>query len=260
MKLIVENSATSTKKMLMSYDFDIGFVCGYYSLIDKETLSYVPNGLWGAHNSLLPKYRGGSPLVWSIINGDALVGCSVFKISERMDAGDLLLQIQVTNEISDDIQSLINKIEDNLLAELPKKWSNLINGEACLSSQAEENATYCGQRTEEDGLIDWKKPAVDIHNFIRAQSAPYPCAYTFLLDRKVLILKSKPSHFIYDGTPGQILRRSANSIFVACGNRTAIEILEVAINEKLGVPAAFIRSVKQRFLNKSLIKGSSGNE
>jgi methionyl-tRNA formyltransferase len=251
--ILISSSSAATKQILSDFKFDIGFVCGWYSLLDSEALSFVPNGLWGIHNSLLPKYRGGSPLVWSIMNGDAFVGSSVFKLTEGMDTGDILLQVEVENKITDDIQSLLNKIENKLLTELPNKWISLINGEAHLYTQMEDNATYCGQRTEEDGLIKWDKPAAEIHNFIKAQSPPYPCAYSFLLDKKILFLKSIPSALIYDGTPGQILRRTNTSVLVSCGNRTALEILEISANGKPSIPTTFIRSIKQRFRNEALL-------
>lgn len=251
--ILISASSATTKQILADFKFDIGFVCGWYSLLDSEALSFVPNGLWGIHNSLLPKYRGGSPLVWSIMNGDAFVGSSIFKLTEGMDTGDLLLQVEVENKISDDIQSLLNKIENKLLAELPNKWISLINGEAHLSAQNEQSATYCGQRTEEDGLIKWEKSATEIHNFIKAQSPPYPCAYSFLVENKILFHKSNPSALIYDGTPGQILRRTDTSVLVACGNRTALEILEISVNGKQSIPTTFIRSIKQRFRNEALL-------
>ncbi len=251
--IFVSSSSVTTKQILANFKFDIGFVCGWYSLLDTEALSLVPKGLWGIHNSLLPKYRGGSPLVWSIINGDATVGSSVFKLTEGMDAGDILLQVEIENRITDDIQSLLNKIENKLLAELPKKWISLLNGKASLSLQNENDATYCGQRIDEDGLIKWDRSATEIHNFINAQSPPYPCAYSFLLGKKIFFHKSNPSALIYDGTPGQILRRTNESVLVSCGNRTALEIFEISINGKQIIPTTFIRSIKQRFRNDTLL-------
>src|SRR3546814_7145236 len=71
------------------------FACGWYWLLSGEHLDKVPLGCFGVHNSLLPKYRGWAPLVWSIINGDREVGVSVFKFSTGVDDGDLLLQVPV---------------------------------------------------------------------------------------------------------------------------------------------------------------------
>lgn len=246
-------SASETKTLLAAMKFDIGFVCGWYLLLDAETLSSVPHGLWGIHNSLLPRYRGSSPLVWSIINGDKFVGSSVFRLSEGMDTGELLLQVAVENTIEDDIKSLLKKIEDKLLMELPSKWIDLINDQAALLSQNNHDATYCGLRNEQDGNINWEKDALTIHNFIKAQSLPYPCAFTFLGAKKILILKSRPSNLVYDGTPGQILKRCKESIFVSCGSRTAIEILEVSVDGTSMIPTNLIRSIKLRFRNSNQV-------
>lgn len=120
--------------MLNDIGPDVGFVCGWYWLIDRETLDLVPNGLWGVHNSLLPKYRGGAPLVWSILNGDSHVGSSVFKISEGMDDGEILHQVKVKVLPDDNVGSLLEKIEQELIENLPKKWTDLV-----LPSQAVES-------------------------------------------------------------------------------------------------------------------------
>lgn len=239
-------SAAATKQLLRDLSCELGVVCGWYAILDAEALACVPGGLWGVHNSLLPAYRGGSPLVWSIIRGDAVVGSSVFRLSEGMDTGEILLQVSVSNTLSDTVQSLLDKIERALVAELPARWRALLAGEAELAPQDEHQATYCGQRVEDDGLIDWQLPAVDVHNFIRAQSPPYPGAFTYLMQDEIRILRSQPTGLVYDGTPGQVLRRNAHSVLVACGQRTALEVLEVSVAGIVATPAAVFRSIRLR--------------
>ncbi|WP_217425598.1 methionyl-tRNA formyltransferase, partial [Magnetospirillum sp. SS-4] len=222
-------------------------VCGWYRLLDNEILSLAPNGMWGVHNSLLPKYRGGSPLVWSIINGDDTVGSTVFKISEGVDNGEILFQISITNNTNDDIKSLLNKIESALTRELPRKWESLVTGQAQLSIQDENKATYCGQRIEDDGQIDWYKNSKEIHNFIRAQSDPYPCAFTYYKRSKIHILSSNIIEITYHGTPGQVLRRDTDSITVACGNSSAIIITRIRVDNVIYNPNSLITSTTDRF-------------
>jgi len=247
--LKVAPSSAATKQLLFDIKPDIGIVSGWYTLLDDEALSYVKNGLWGIHNSLLPKYRGCSPLVWSIINGDVTVGCSVFKISEGMDDGEIAHQVMVENTSDDDIHSVLNKIESKLIFELPGVWHTLLAGRGNFISQFESEATYCGQRVERDGLIDWQQPAEYIHNFIRAQSHPYPCAFSYLNGEKVLFLKSRSNELQYFGTPGQVLKRNLDSVFVSCGNNTAIEILGIKVNNKEVNVVDMFRSIKDRLTN-----------
>ncbi len=246
---VVAESSSVTRNIIYEKKPDIGFVCGWYWLLDSEILNLIKNGLWGMHNSLLPKYRGGSPLVWSILNGDHYVGSTVFKLTEGMDDGEILHQIKIPLEISHDISDALFMIEKIMLKELPKKWKALITNKALLVHQNEHEVSFCGQRIETDGLIDWNKEAKYVHNFIRAQTHPYPCAYTYLLQRKIKILKTKLFNGIYFGTPGQILQRNAQTILVSCGSNTAIEILNLIVEEKEEIPAQCIKSIKYRLSN-----------
>jgi methionyl-tRNA formyltransferase len=225
---------------------EIGFVCGWYWLFDAATIDLFGRGLWGMHNSLLPRYRGGAPLVWSIINGDPVVGTSVFRISPGMDDGPILFQVGVPNGPNETIASLLEAIEHGVLRALPAYWARLISGAANGTPQDASAATYCGQRSEEDGAIDWRLPAPRLHDFIRAQSPPYPCAFATLGDRRLRISRTRPCPDVYFGTPGQVLRRTKATVFVACGEATAIEILEV-LTDQGAVPATdAIDSIKAR--------------
>jgi len=248
-ELLVSGSKFTTKKMLRDLRPSIGFVCGWYSIFDSESLSFVPNGLWGIHNSLLPKYRGGSPLVWSIINGDQTVGSTVFKISEGLDDGEILMQVQVENRPQDTISSILKKIEHRLLLSLADHWRSLITGNPLLNAQNESESTFCGQRIEADGVIDWSKDAGTVHNFIRAQSSPYPGAFTYFRDKKVIILSSDLGTSPFYGTPGQILKLNADSVLVSCGSNSAIELKHVRVDGIDCNPAEFLNSVKIRFTN-----------
>lgn len=242
----VSSSKVVTKQIIVQIKPDIGFVCGWYSLLDKETLSLVNNGFWGIHNSLLPKYRGGAPLVWSIMNGDLVVGSTVFKITEEMDAGEVLLQVSVDNTINDTIGTILTKIEESLLNALPQKWEMLTLGVATLSTQHEPDATYCGQRIEADGCIDWTKNSLDIHNFIRAQSFPYPCAFTYYKESKIYLELSDIVEGTFYGTPGQLLKRNSESVLIACGENTAILVVTISVNGTSCAAASYLTSHKVR--------------
>lgn len=246
--ILVAASPQAAKAMLADMMPDIGFVCGWYWLIDSETLDGVRHGLWGAHNSLLPKYRGGSPLVWSILNGDEIVGSTVFRISEGMDDGDILCQVAIKLDATQDISDALFQIEGELISKLPAKWSELISGVATVVKQNEDDATYCGQRNEEDGLVDWTRNACDIHNFVRAQAPPYPCAFTFLGQTRIKLLRTRVFPGTYYGTPGQVLRRNKLSVLISCGNGSAIELMNIRVGSDAHEesPPQVIKSVRGR--------------
>ena len=246
--LITTSSKAETKRILKEYAPDIVFVCGWYQLLDAETLALPPRGFWGIHNSLLPKYRGGSPLTWSMINGDEVVGSTVFELSEEMDAGRILHQVRVKNDTHDDIATILRKIEQALLKDLPQKWSDLIGGSAELHEQNGDEATYCGQRRHYDGQIVWTQSATEIHDFVRAQSAPYPCAYTYLGDKQIKFLKTRISPKIVHGTPGQIMRlgKDGQDVVIAAGSHTALEVIKVEVDGQVQDPALVLGSINDR--------------
>jgi methionyl-tRNA formyltransferase len=249
LELLIPSSSTETGKILKRIKADIGIVCGWYWLLNEEVLTSIRGGLWGIHNSLLPKYRGSSPLVWSMMNGDKYVGSTIFKISKGLDDGPILHQIRLEIDDNDDISQVLLKIQRRLVDEIPHRWVDLFINKVKLEYQNENEASFCGQRIADDGLIDWEKDAKTIHNFIRAQAPPYPGAFSFLEGEKVEFLKSRLFDGIFHGSPGQILRRDTISIVVSCGNRTAIEILELRMNGTIKVPNQVANSIRLRFSN-----------
>jgi methionyl-tRNA formyltransferase len=215
---------------ILSLKPNIGFVCGWYSLIKEEILEVFPMGLWGIHNSLLPKYRGHAPLVWSIINGEELVGSTCFRISSGVDDGPILFQVQIPNRVDDNIQTLMSKIEDAVLGQLEIHFRLLILGQIITKPQNEEIATYCSRRTPEDGRINWRLSALDIHNFIRAQTSPYPGAFFQVASQKIFVLNSEIFESEISEIPGKVLKRDKDSFLVACGKRSAIRLFSFRAN------------------------------
>jgi len=247
----VTSTKTETREVLKLVQADIALCCGWYQLLDSETLSLFPKGAWGIHNSLLPRYRGGSPLSWSIINGDSIVGSTVFELNEGMDSGRVLHQVAIRNEILDDVGTLLRKLREALILDLPKKWLELLSGAAEFQIQNEAEATYCGSRRESDGCIDWSKTATEVHNFIRAQSHPYPGAFTYLQATKIRILRSRPLNVTWFGTPGQVLGVSSDKsgVFVASGQHTAVEVTFVEVEGQLKSAPSVLSSVRTRLGN-----------
>lgn len=239
-------SPESARKCIAELSPEAGFVCGWYWLFDAATLAAVPAGLWGLHNSLLPKYRGGSPLVWSILQGDDEVGATVFRMTPGLDDGPVLLQVRVALGPDDGIDVALRDIEAGVLRELPDRWQALLGGRAVLAVQDESAATWCGLRREEDGLIRWSWPARRIHDFVRAQTTPYPGAFTHDGDRRVAILRTRRIAAQWLGTPGQVLRRTPQGVLVACGEGEAIEVVRVRVDGLESDAAEVLRSVRLR--------------
>ncbi|UCC81101.1 MAG: methionyl-tRNA formyltransferase [Candidatus Zixiibacteriota bacterium] len=235
-----------TENVIRKISPDICFVVGWYRIIDRKTLDSVPNGFLGIHHSLLPKYRGGSPLVWAMINGDKVVGTTLFSFAEGMDDGDIWAQEKIEIGEDDYISDVMARLEEKAVSILKDKYIAILEGKIKSYPQEHGKATYCAQRTPEDGLIDWKKSAAEICNFIRAQSEPYPGAFTIFNDGKLIVWRAHPDDRSYYGTPGQVAERSGDSVYVICGDNKPV-VLETVEYEGMKSPAgSIVKSIKTR--------------
>jgi len=214
--------------------------------MSEEELSVPRLGLWGIHNSLLPRYRGGSPLVWAMINGDKMVGSTVFRLTKGMDEGPILFQVQLPVDESVGIGEVLTRLNDLIVEELPSKWKLILGGRVVTRSQNHDNAIYCGQRIEDDGRINWTRNSSEVHNFIRAQAPPYPCAFSTLNGQIIRIRSAVLIGDVYLSTPGQVLKRSSQGVIVGCGEATAISIQEVEFEGKVIRAAKAIKSNSDR--------------
>lgn len=205
---------------------EIVFVCGWYFLIPPALLESGPR-FFGIHNSLLPHYRGGAPLVWAMIRGEPRVGSTLFRITPGMDDGPAYLQVSTEPGLEDGIGDVIAAIENRFLDAIPHAWPAIVRGDLRETEQDHAAATYCGQRRPEDGLIDWSQPAAAVHDFVRAQTRPYPGAFTVAGGKKIRIWRTWPLDAVYCGTPGQILQREKGRVLISCGGHTALAVLEV---------------------------------
>lgn len=183
----IEGNISGYYEQIRSFNPDFILVIGWYYLIPKQMLEMAPLGAAGIHGSLLPKYRGNAPFVWAMINGESETGISFFYFDDGTDTGDLIAQRIITIEETDTIKEVLEKARitsiEILLENLPKIASDTVER----TKQDHTKATYFPRRTPEDGLIDWSWDIRRIKNFIRAQTKPYPGAYTIIDGRKIII-------------------------------------------------------------------------
>ncbi|MEX2286351.1 MAG: methionyl-tRNA formyltransferase [Planctomycetaceae bacterium] len=237
-----------SERLICSLEPDICLVVGWYWLITKDTLNKVPRGFLGIHNSLLPKYRGAAPLVWAIINGDSELGFSLFSFADSMDDGPVWGQRTVSLQDDDYIGDVLQRLKDEAMVFLTDIWPSILEGSVVPIPQDQSEATFCSFRTPEDGEIDWKRPAREIYNFIRAQSAPYPGAYTSIDGTtKLTVWRAKPVDLCFYGTPGQVAQLQHNGVYVICGDNRPLLLEEVSIAGDGMAPAQdVLKSLKQR--------------
>lgn len=248
-KLYVVKTTKEFEDAIKELKPELGIVACWYWIIKKEILDIVPKGFIGIHNSLLPKYRGGSPLNWQIINDEKVVGFSVFSFVEDMDAGNIWHQEKVIVEDGDHVSDLLEKIENKTLNWFTLGYPLLLQESLRSFPQDHSKATYCAQRYPNDGVIDWNKASTEIYNFIRAQSFPYPGAFTYYKDKKLIILRAELKDVIYYGTPGQVARRDGGYVWVICGDQKPLILKTVQLEdepENLRDASDVIKSIKDR--------------
>lgn len=165
---------------------DIIITCAYGSIVPKVVLDYPSYGCINVHASLLPKYRGASPIVASILNGEKETGITIMYMDEGIDTGNIIMSRSIEIEDNDNSLSLSNKLSllgANLLIDtLPK----IFEGENFDIPQDNEEATYVGMLKREDEHIDFNNSVENIKNQVRAFS-PEPYAFINIDDTEYKI-------------------------------------------------------------------------
>ncbi|MBL7920246.1 MAG: methionyl-tRNA formyltransferase [Bacteroidia bacterium] len=162
-------------------------VIGWYFMIPQKIMNLPSKGVVAIHASLLPKYRGNAPLVWAMINGEKETGVSFFYISDGVDEGDIIKQEKFEITEDDTILNVLKKTSQASLKVLKECVPLLAAGTSKRIKQDHSQATLFPKRSPEDGLIDWSWSPNKIKNFIRAQTKPYPGAFTIINGKKITI-------------------------------------------------------------------------
>jgi methionyl-tRNA formyltransferase len=221
-------------------------VVGWYWVLSPELLRIVPQGWLGIHASLLPKYRGGAPLVWAILNGESSTGVSLFHFDEGMDTGDVVAQKQIDIHMEDTISEVLARAEVATLEIVQESYPLLLAGNAPRLRQDHQQATYAALRKPDDGRIEWRQPAARLSDFVRAQTHPYPGAFCRLGEHVVRVWAAKPYAFPFYGAPGQVVSVAADHAVVACGNSTALCVYVAQLDDGDEQNAAAILRFGQR--------------
>ena len=201
---------------------DVIFSFYYRHMLSDEILSLAPQGGFNLHGSLLPRYRGRAPVNWALVNGETETGATLHKMVKRPDAGDIVGQQKVTIADSDTALTLHKKVLEAAQIVLKEQLPKLKNGNATFTKQDESQASYFGRRTPADGEILWHKSAKEINNLVRAVTEPYPGAFSYLGQRKLIVWRSRVLDTQHDKQPGTVL--STSPLVIACGEG-ALEIV-----------------------------------
>ncbi|WP_457552965.1 formyltransferase, partial [Desulfobacula sp.] len=200
---------------------DIIFSFYYRKLLGEKILAIPRQGCLNLHGSKLPAYRGRCPINWVLVNGETSTGISLHYMTSRPDAGDIVAQADIDISDNDTAYTLHKKsakalpeLMDNVLPLIQANTHPRIPQDTSLSS-------YFGGRGSRDGEINWKVTPSAVRNLVRAVTKPYPGAFSFAGNRKVLFWDVSVSEERFDAEPGTIV--SSCPFVIAC-DKGAIQV------------------------------------
>ena len=216
---------------------DLNVVVAYGQIIPAALIYSPKYNSINLHFSLLPKYRGASPVPWAILNGENTSGVSIFELNEKMDEGDILARREVKilpEEYAFELESRLAEIGAELLCQTIDRIDTVPH-----ITQDHSQATYAPLLKKEDGRIDWTKEAASVDRKVRAFT-PWPSAFTYYKDKRIKILRGRERKGPFpDFFPGEILEVKKEGIEVGCGEKSVylIEELQPEGKKNLGAYA-----------------------
>jgi methionyl-tRNA formyltransferase len=192
------------------------FVVGWSQLVRDEFISLAAGGVFGMHPSLLPRHRGRAPIPWAILSGLARTGVTLFEITDpSADAGPIVGQAVVEIAPDETAASLYDRLAEAHVYLVREYVPQLVAGTAPRVPQDERRASSWPKRTPADGIIDWETRAPYLYDWVRAQSRPYPGAFTYLEGQKVIVWRARPVEG--SGPAGVVVEERSEGPVVACG-------------------------------------------
>jgi methionyl-tRNA formyltransferase len=214
---------------------DAMVIVGYGQIIPQAVIDIPAHGIINVHGSLLPKYRGAAPIQWAVANGERTTGVTTMRIDAGLDTGDMLLKAETAigpEETSLELGSRLAEMGARLIVET---LAGLESGSIRAIRQDPAEATLAPILTREDGRIDWWRNAATIHNRARG-FLPWPGAWTSFRGQRFNIWRCRVAEPAR-GVPG-LLYSEGKRLFAACGESSAIELLEVQAEGRKRVSGA----------------------
>ncbi|WP_422769126.1 methionyl-tRNA formyltransferase [Plantactinospora sp. WMMC1484] len=196
---------------------DVIVATNWRTWIPPEIFNLPPHGTLNVHDSLLPAYAGFSPLIWALLNGEREVGVTAHLMDETLDAGDIVLQRAVPVGPTDTATDLFHRTLELFGPITVDGLALIASGRTNWVRQDRTRASFFHKRSIEESRIDWNWPADEIERLVRAQSDPYPNAFTHHDGARLRILSARVSEGRYGGTPGRIFYREGDGVVIVAG-------------------------------------------
>ncbi|WP_043933379.1 methionyl-tRNA formyltransferase [Bacillus sp. EB01] len=208
---------------VLALEPDLVVTAAFGQILPKELLDAPKYGCINVHASLLPELRGGAPIHYAIIEGKEKTGITIMYMAEKLDAGDILTQVEVQITETDNVGTLHDKLSTAGAKLLSETIPKLLNGELTGIKQDDSLATFAFNIKREQEKIDWSKSGEDIYNQIRGMN-PWPVAYSTLEGQTVKIWAAEKIPTEKKGEPGEIVAINSDGIIVSAGSGSNVKI------------------------------------
>ena len=229
-----------TAQQIKDYNADVGVVVSFGKIIPEKIFTLPKFGCFNIHFSLLPKYRGASPVQQALIDGCTKTGVTAFYIEKGLDTGNILLQQELDIDIKDTSETLFDKL--NVLGvKVMNNALDLLDRGNCSAKKQEGEPSFCSVFTKENGKVDWNKSAVEIYNLHRGLYL-WPKIFCFIGDgrmsgKMLKILECSVVKDLSNTKAGTILEiRKSVGFVVKCG-KDALLVTKVQPESKAQMPA-----------------------
>lgn len=219
---------------------DALFAIHWRYLVPRSVYEKATRGAYVFHDSLLPKYRGFSPTVWAVANGEVETGATLLRMADPIDTGDIVDQIPVPVGPEEKIESVMKKVTQAYMELASRHIPRILANEVTCRPQDHSLASFACKRTPADNEIDWTCPSRTVLNLIRAVSSPYPGAFSFLNGKKIIVWDAAAASLpqpLVGSVPGRVIGvRPSEGSWVATGDG-AILLKVVQEGDSPSVPA-----------------------
>lgn len=227
-------------EQLRQVEADVFVVAAFGQILTKDILEMPRFGCVNVHGSLLPKYRGASPIQWAVIDGEKVSGVCTMKMNEGLDTGDIIKSCEVVLSDDETGGSLFDRLAIAGAYLAVETLKSLEDGTATYTKQDDSLATYTGKIDKLFGKINWNSDAKAIEQLIRGLN-PWPSAFTSVNGKMLKVWKAKVIDGETNKKPGEVIAINKQSFAVACKN-DALEVLEVQLEGKKRMDAgSFLR-------------------
>jgi methionyl-tRNA formyltransferase len=228
-------NAGETLNVIRKLEPELVFVVGWSQLAHDPFIELASEGVFGMHPTLLPRHRGRAPIPWAILSGLARTGVTLFEIVDATaDSGAIIGQVVVDIAPDETATTLFERLADAHV-ELTRTFvPKLLTRTAPRFPQDPARASTWPKRTSAEGIIDWETRAPYLYDWVRAQTRPYPGAFTWFGDEKIVVWRARAVDLRVDAPAGLIVSEGPEGMIVACGEGGLV-LEEVEANVDLGV-------------------------